>query len=322
MIKIDIISGFLGAGKTTFIQKILKTCAAINEKVVLIENEFGEIGIDGDLVRNEGFTVYEISQGCICCSMKSDFLYTLSEIIEKIKPDRIIFEPSGIFIPDEIIDILKIPQLSEKCFLNSLVTVVDCVNFLEQNSKFGYFFESQISHASVILLSKTKYVPPLEIDKVADKLKKINTWAEIIAKDWDLFDAKEIRLILDGEVGADIYELLDSHHEDSTGCHEQHDHSSHSHMDEFQSFGINTSEQFTHEALNNALLKLNGPDCGEILRGKGLLKSREGFLRFSYVNGQFTIDNAGFETTGRICFIGRNLNKSMLCDAFNIKYNG
>jgi G3E family GTPase len=319
MIKIDIISGFLGAGKTTFIQKILKTCAVMDEKVVLIENEFGEIGIDGELIRKEGFEVYEISKGCICCTMKSDFLYILSEIIEKINPDRIIFEPSGIFIPTEILDILKMPQFSKECSLNSMVTVVDCINFLQQNSKYGYFFKRQISDASNIILSKTQLLNNMEIDEVVKKLKEINGQAEIFAKDWNHVVTEDIKLILEREIEEDINELLDFHHEDLISATAPQCQISHEHNQEFQSFGLKTSKQFDKNTLNNILIKLSEPEYGEIIRGKGFLKSQEFFLEFSYVNGQFSITKTDFKTTGRICFIGKNINKLKLSNLFNSK---
>ncbi|HBC94144.1 MAG TPA: hypothetical protein DCZ10_14915 [Pelotomaculum sp.] len=128
MIKVDVVSGFLGAGKTTLIKLLLK--AYENERVVLVENEFGEIGIDGELVERDGFDVFEISNGCICCIMKKDFVQVLARVIEEFKLERIIIEPTGISILSEIIDILRRPEFASQCLINSLLTVVDSVNYL------------------------------------------------------------------------------------------------------------------------------------------------------------------------------------------------
>lgn len=119
MTKLDVVSDFLGAGKTTLIKKMLAVCAENGESVVLVENEFGEIGIDGPALRMAGVEVYEISKGCVCCSLKGDFTAILKDILSSLKLDRIIFEPSGIFVLDEIFDIMNNPDISRSCFLNT-----------------------------------------------------------------------------------------------------------------------------------------------------------------------------------------------------------
>jgi len=164
MIKVDIISGFLGAGKTTLIRKLLK--AHEDEKVVLIENEIGEIGIDGEIVERDGFQVLELSTGCICCSMKVDFFNTITKVIEDIKPERIIIEPTGIGLLSEIIDIVNRPDFKDRSYINSLITVVDSMNYLDQLDVFGEFFQDQIRNASILALSKTQFVEEQEIKEM------------------------------------------------------------------------------------------------------------------------------------------------------------
>ena len=172
MIKVDVVSGFLGSGKTTLIKSLLK--AYENEKVVLIENEFGEIGIDGDIIEREGFQVFEISSGCICCIMKKDFLMVLSRIIKEFNPDRIIIEPTGISILSEIIDMLSTKEVSENCSINSLITVIDSINYLEQCDVFGEFFEDQIINAETLILSKSQFIKQEKVEEIIIELREVN----------------------------------------------------------------------------------------------------------------------------------------------------
>lgn len=307
MIKIDVVSGFLGSGKTTLIKSLLK--AYENEKVVLIENEFGDIGIDGDIIEREGFQVFEISSGCICCIMKKDFLMVLGRIIKEFDPDRIIVEPTGISILSEIIDILNDPEVSEKCSINSLITVIDSINYLQQCDVFGEFFEDQITNAETLILSKSQFIQPEKVKEITDSLKKLNKEAKIITSNWSDLSSNEIKKLINQNIRVDFKELF---HAETIPCKEN----------KFKAIGIETSKKFTKEELEEILEKLSNPIYGDVLRGKGFLKGIDSFLEFSYTNGQYIIDENKQRCSGKLCLIGQNLNEELLKKLFKVKVGG
>lgn len=307
MIKVDVISGFLGSGKTTLVKKLLQVHQ--KEKVVLIENEFGDIGIDGELMEREGFEVFEISSGCICCIMQKDFVQMLARIIEEFHPERIIIEPTGISILSEIIDILRKPEFSSLLQINSLVTVVDSVNYLQQCDVFGEFFEDQITNASVLTLSKSQLVDIETIAKIIASLQDFNQDVEIISKPWNALGPEEFVSLLDGQADLDFSDIL---HTDYKPCSEN----------EFEALALKTSRAFSQEELELCLIRLSQPQFGQVLRGKGFLKSPQGFLDFSYTNGQFMISLSKFKSSGKLCLIGKNLNEKEIKDLFKVKSGG
>lgn len=307
MIKVDVVSGFLGAGKTTLVKRLLSACR--NEKVVLIENEFGEIGIDGDLVERDGFDVFEISSGCICCIMKKDFVEVLQRIITEYKPERIIIEPTGISILSDIMGILKAPEFSKLCEINSLITVVDSINFLEQREVFGEFFEDQISNASVLVLSKTQLVEEKTVLAVIDALGGMNGTAEIIASSWgDLADGK-LHSLVESDGGPDFEAVSLADHRP---CREN----------EFGTFASKSTVKFTEEELTGILEELKSSRYGQVLRGKGFFRGADGNLEFSYTNGQFIVMESKFESSGKFCLIGKGLVDQELKKLFKIKNEG
>ncbi|WBW95908.1 CobW family GTP-binding protein [Oceanirhabdus sp. W0125-5] len=297
MIKVDIISGFLGAGKTTLIRKLLK--AHEDEKVVLIENEFGEIGIDGEVVEREGFQVLELSTGCICCSMKIDFLNTIKSVVEQLKPERIIIEPTGIGLLSEIIEVVNITELKDKCYINSLITVVDSINYLEQLDSFGDFFEDQIANASTLMLSKTQFVEEEEIKNIISSLRTLNKDAFIVKEIWSEFSIEYLRSFLNGELIVDFDKLF--HLEDN-----------HSLKKGIENVSLSIEREFSWKELEKILISLNNPLYGNILRGKGFIKGTEKDLEFNYVNGQYNIKECEIEGSGRMCIIGKDLDRNKI----------
>lgn len=307
MIKVDVISGFLGSGKTTLVMKLLQVHQ--KEKVVLIENEFGDIGIDGELIEREGFEVFEISSGCICCIMQKDFVQMLARIIEEFQPQRIIIEPTGISILSEIIDILRKPEFASLLQINSLVTVVDSVNYLQQCEVFGEFFEDQITNASVLTLSKSQLVDSETIATILTSLREYNQDVEIIGKPWDSLGPDEVENLLDGEADLDFSDIL---HTEYKPCSEN----------EFQTLALKTTRAFSQDELELSLSLLSQPRYGQVLRGKGFLKSPQGYLDFSYTNGQFTVAASKFKSSGKMCLIGKNLQGEEIKNLFKIKSGG
>lgn len=304
MIKVDVISGFLGSGKTTLVKKLLQVHQ--NEKIVLIENEFGDIGIDGDLMEREGFEVFEISSGCICCIMQKDFVQMLGRIIEEFQPQRIIIEPTGISILSEIIDVLQKPEFADRLQINSLLTIVDCLNYLQQCEVFGEFFEDQITNASVLILSKSQLVDSETIDKIIISLREFNADGEIISKPWDSLGPGGFEHLINGQADLDLSDIL---HTDYKPCREN----------EFEALAIKTSRAYSREELEQILTNLGQSQYGQVLRGKGFLKGPHGYWDFSYTNGQFTVLESQFKASGKLCLIGKSLREKEIKDLFKVK---
>ena len=184
MTKVDIISGFLGAGKTTLISKLLKE-ALPDEQVVLIENEFGEIGIDGGFLKDSGVEIREMNSGCICCSLVGDFGTSLKEVVDKYHPDRIIIEPSGVGKLSDVIKAVKDLHIENEIRLNSASTVADASKVKMYMKNFGEFFNNQIEHAGTIILSRTQNVSEDKLKKAIEMIRSLNADAHIITTPWD-----------------------------------------------------------------------------------------------------------------------------------------
>ncbi|MCQ2466738.1 MAG: GTP-binding protein [Clostridia bacterium] len=239
MTKVDIFSGFLGAGKTTLIKKLLSEVYA-GQKIVLIENEFGQIGIDGGFLKDAGIEVTEMNSGCICCSLVGDFGKALAKVIETYNPDRILIEPSGV---GKLSDVYKAVADCEGTDIASVTTVADASKLKIYLKNFKEFYENQIEHASTIILSRTQSVKPAKIEEAMSLIRGINTSAVVITTPWDELDGKQIfdAMVKNDTVAKMAEELLHEHEhehhhhhehgEDCTcGCHDHdHDHDEHEH---------------------------------------------------------------------------------------------
>ena len=235
MVKIDIISGFLGAGKTTLIKKLLKE-AFEGEQVVLIENEFGEIGIDGGFLKDAGIEIREMNSGCICCSLVGDFGASLKEVVEKYHPDRILIEPSGV---GKLSDVIKAVQGVEEDVdiqLNSYTTVVDAKKCKMYMRNFGEFFDNQVQYAGAIIMSRTDIVDEKKAMESMELLRSINEKAAIITTPIEKLDGKKILEVMEHPVSLADELLKEEHehhhhhdHDDECGCGHDHDHEHHHH---------------------------------------------------------------------------------------------
>lgn len=195
MVKIDIISGFLGAGKTTFVNLLLKHYISEGLRPVCIVNEFGEIGLDSKIINANGFTAVEIEGGCICCTLKDDIAKTIVEVIEKLNPTNIVFEPSGIFIFDNFYDIINSDELKGKCELSNAITIVDSLNFNFSKIKYGSFIYNQIRNTTKIVISKLEKEQN-EIEELFCDINNINSETTIFSKKWDLWEKQDFDLLL------------------------------------------------------------------------------------------------------------------------------
>ena len=243
MTKIDIISGFLGAGKTTLIKKLIKEALG-GEKVVLIENEFGEIGIDGGFLKEAGIEITEMNSGCICCTLVGDFGAALRDVITKYSPDRIIIEPSGV---GKLSDVIKAVADVKKDFddveLNSFITVADAGKTTMYMKNFGEFFNDQIENANTIVLSRTAKTPESKLEKAVAAIKEHNDKAVIITTDWDSLTGKQILDTMEKAAG-EIKDLLFTKEELESCEHHHHDHE---HEDGHECCGHHHEHEDDHE---------------------------------------------------------------------------
>ena len=341
MTKIDIISGFLGAGKTTLIKRLLAD-ALKGEQVVLIENEFGEIGIDGGFLKDSGIVVNEMNAGCICCSLVGDFGKALHDVVEQYHPDRILIEPSGVGKLSDVIGAVQNAHLDVQ--LNSFVTVVDALKAKMYLKNFGEFFENQVAHAGAILLSRTAECPAKRLDEVVGLLRGLNAHARIVTTPWKELTGMQLLQTMEGSRDL-VQEVLDEiarepvhehhHHHDHEHEHHHehdHDHEHHHHHDHcgcghdhdadevFTSWGVETPHKYTEEELNRALTALGDPSLGTVLRAKGIVPAADGgeWLHFDYVPGAPEIRRGAADYTGRLCVIGAELDEERIADLFGV----
>ncbi len=337
MTKIDIYSGFLGAGKTTLIKRLISDCFK-GEKLVLIENEFGEIGIDGGFLADAGIEITEMNSGCICCSLVGDFRSALSKVIDEYQPDRILIEPSGV---GKLSDVIKaVEAIADKnVVLNSFTTVVDAGKCKMYMKNFGEFFNDQIENAGTIIMSHTDVVKPDKLKIAVDLVREKNSDAVIVTtpvaelSSEALIDAIERKDTLasvmeavnnehktyhhhhdeDCDCGCHEHEHEHHHHHDEDcdcGCHEHHHHH---HADEvFVSFGRETTKKFSVEELKDILDSFCDEErFGIVLRAKGIVDCVDGqWIYFDYTPGEADIRRGSAAIIGRICVIGSKLNES------------
>lgn len=333
MIKVDIFSGFLGAGKTTLIKKLVEE-AYKGEKLVLIENEFGEIGIDGGFLKDAGIEINEMNSGCICCSLVGDFGKALQQVIDEFNPERILIEPSGVGKLSDIIDAVRNLGL-EEVELNGFTTVVDAKKAKIYMKNFGEFFNNQIENASSIILSHTQSLNEEKLAKVVDLIREHNPHAVLITTDWDKLDGKQILAAMERRdtIEDTLADMEHEHHHHDHEHHHHHDHEEgccccghdhdhhHHHADEvFESIGVETTKKFTAEGIKNALEKLEDEHSyGFVLRAKGIVEGQDGqWIHFDYVPGEPDVRFGNAEVMGRLCIIGSKMNKDAVRQLFEI----
>lgn len=339
MTKIDIISGFLGAGKTTLIKKLLSE-AFQDEQVVLIENEFGEIGIDGGFLKEAGIEIREMNSGCICCSLVGDFGASLKEVIEKYHPDRILIEPSGVGKLSDVIKAVQGVQEETGLVLNSYTTVVDAKKCKMYMRNFGEFFNNQVEYAGAIIMSRTDIVDEKKAVAAMELLRGINKKAAIITTPIEELDGKKLLEVMEHPVSLEeellkeevcpecghVHDHDHEHHHEHHHDHEEHcgcghEHHHHHHADEvFTSWGKETIRKYSREELDRILNTLSSSEeYGIILRAKGMLPSENGtWIYFDMVPEETEIREGTPEYTGRLCVIGSKLKEDKLASLFGL----
>ena len=357
MTKIDIISGFLGAGKTTLIKKLLSE-AFPGEKLVLIENEFGEISIDGGFLKESGVQISEMSSGCICCSLVGDFGKALKDVKAQFQPDRILIEPSGVGkLSDVVVAVQNTIAEMPDMVLDSFVTVADGTKVKVYMKNFGEFYNNQIESAGTILLSRTQKLSQEKLEAAVALLREKNPDAAILTTPWDQLDGKAILSAMEKVSLAD--ELLEKmraehaadeaehdhehhhhdhdhehdheHHHEHEHDHEHHHdhecddpscscHHHHHHADEvFTSWGKETPKVFTQADIERILTALDSGDYGRILRAKGIVNGEGGrWIEFDFVPEEHDIRPGRPDYTGRLCVIGSELQEDKLAELFGL----
>lgn len=337
MTKIDIISGFLGAGKTTLIKKLLSE-AFQSEKVVLIENEFGEIGIDGGFLKEAGVEITEMNSGCICCSLVGDFGTALEKVINDYHPDRVIIEPSGV---GKLSDVIRaVEGVAEKVdiTLNSYTAVVDGQKCKMYMKNFGEFFNNQIEYARTIILSRTQKMNEEKLAQCIAMIKEHNDKATIVTTPWDDINGVKILNAMEKEndfVLKLMEEEHEHHHHEHDHEHEHHHHHDHGpdctcgchdhdhhHADEiFTSWGQETGKKYDREQMRMTLDVLaHTQEYGSVLRAKGMVPDTEGgWIYFDLVPGEFELRDGEADVTGRLCVIGSELKEDELAQLFGLK---
>ena len=338
MTKIDIISGFLGAGKTTFIKKMIEEVFK-GEKIVLIENEFGEVGIDGGFLKDAGIEITEMNSGCICCSLVGDFGKNLHEVIEKFHPDRILIEPSGVGKLSDVMKSVIDVEKDEDVKLNGLITVVNALKASKQMKAFGEFFNNQIEYATTVVLSRSQKATPEQLELCVKQIQALNPKAAVITTPWDEIKGEQILKVVEGQDSLEVKLLAEQHakeealehehehhhdhdHEEhdencTCGCHD-HDHHHHHHADEvFTSWGIETPNTYSAEDIEKILTALDSGEYGAILRAKGMVPAPDGtWVYYDYVPEEHDIRSGKPEVTGKICVIGSKLDEDKLAELF------
>lgn len=299
MIKIDVITGFLGAGKTTFMKMLLEKGAFADEKIVIIENEFGDVPIDHYSLENPLYSVVEISGGCICCSLKVDIIQALASIAEKEKPDRILIEPSGIFIVEDLFEILNNQLIDQKFALNGIYTIVDAAHFLIDQMRHAPFFKSQLTYASHIVLSKVAQESDEVLASVLEGLMTYNNKAKYYALPYEVLEKADLEAMFYND--DTLYTSMGKAYVEGlitakpVGSHKP-----------MLSVGINKVKTFIKEEFEGFIDAVNLGKYGEIVRLKGYIMINDQRYLVNYVSGEITYE-AVSEGVSRLTVIGLNL---------------
>ncbi len=344
MTKVDIFSGFLGAGKTTLIKKLIAD-GYNGQKLVLIENEFGQIGIDGGFLKESGINITEMNSGCICCSLVGDFGTALKDVIDQFDPDRILIEPSGVGKLSDVVAAVKRVEGTDIC---GTVTVIDASKCRIYLKNFKEFYENQIKYAGTIILSRTGNISQEKLDQAIALIREINDHSQIITTAADmaaaLLEAEQHELEHshhhhehgedceceeckhhhhhddDDDDDEDEHEHHHHHHDHDDDDHDEHEHHHHHHdhhADEvFDSIGFETSKRFTKDQIENVD---DTEKYGMILRSKGIVAGEDGsWIHFDFVPEEAEVRTGASDVTGKIVVIGSGVKKDAVKELFGI----
>lgn len=312
-VKVDIYSGFLGAGKTYLIKKLIKD-SVYDKNIAIIENEFGEVSIDGAILRDSNIEVKEINSGCICCQVTGDFKDGILEVLEKFSPSKIIIEPSGVAKLTDIIDILKERDLSQKLKVDNIITVVDPEKFYAYKENFKYFYEDQIKNAKKIVLSRTQKIDSKLCNEIKIEIQKMNPKGKIIIKPWsqllstEIIDSNEENSIIKKGIRGSL----------SLRKEEKANKDKKMANDVFETYAIYPKNKVSKNELISKFKFISSSNTyGDVLRAKGIVKFNDGSHgQFDFVKDEFVLRNINTSTSNVISIIGVGLNKNELQNLF------
>lgn len=339
MIKVDVFSGFLGAGKTTLIKKLIEE-AYVGEKLVLIENEYGNVNIDSAFLRDTKVSIKELSSGCICCSISGDFGSTLDSIVEWMSPDRILIEPSGVGKLSDVMRNIRQAKCKEQLALDCVTTIVDAKKCRSYSENFGDFYIDQISSANCILMSRTTEISSEKLESSVALIREHNSAASLITKPWDQISGSEIRRAMEqaSSLETDLQELEEDligqtfgtalfrrpkvkranlygkHKKDSFIRKNQAEVSTEEETTVFSSWGMETTRCFSKEEIREILDKLKDTSrYGTVLRAKGsVVGQQDSWIYFDFVPEETNIRDGIPDVVGKICLIGTDLQEDAL----------
>ena len=325
MVKVNIISGFLGAGKTTLIKKLLSAIKPGTEKIILLENEYGDVGVDGAFMKDSGIIVDELNSGCICCTLVGDFQKAVDELIEKYNPDRLIIEPSGVGKLSEIVNAVeKCKARHAELEIAGCATVVDAGKARMHMKNFGEFFLDQVNTADTVIFSRTRMLSADRVEKSRALIEEAHPGVRIVTTAWDELPAEVMLEVV--ETGRPIVLHVEHehhhHHDHDEHCCCGHDHEHghhHHHADEvFVSIGWETAKRYEQADIAAMLDKLSDEEeYGNVLRAKGILCNAAGeWFQFDYVPGESQFRPGSADYTGRICVIGAHIDEKALKELF------
>lgn len=310
--QIDIFSGFLGAGKTMLIKKLLNE-RAYGKNTVIIENEFGEVGIDGDILKESNIEVKEINSGCICCQVSGNFGEAIDEVINKYKPDNIIIEPSGVAKLSEILKILEGIKFQHNAEIRNIFTLIDIRNYEMYMKNFKEFYENQIRKATKIVLSRSQLVDKNKIKDTIDSLKKFNSKAEIIYKPWENLNVSDFLKVSNLDERSQMT-IMTSNKSKILRREENH-----TAKEIFESYPIDILESMSAQEIQKKFEFIaNSEKFGKIIRAKGIVKGIDGdYYQFDYVPNEFKSRKIKWSNKKVVSIIGSELNKKELARLFS-----
>lgn len=334
MVKVNIISGFLGAGKTTLIKKLL-TGSVAKEKIILLENEYGEVGVDGSFMKDSGIIVDELNSGCICCTLVGDFQKAVDDLIAKYHPDRLLIEPSGVGKLSEILAAVeRAKERHSDLVVTGCATVVDAGKCRMYMKNFGEFFLDQIKTSATVIFSRTQLLSAERIEKSRALVEEQHPGVRIVTTPWDDLSAdtlleviesgKPMEIHLDDDDDDDDEDEHEHHHhdhEDGETCscgHHHHHHHGHDADEVFVSVGVETANRYEQDEVKAMLDKLSDEEeYGTVLRAKGVLQNAAGeWFQFDYVPGESQFRPGTPDYTGRLCVIGAHIDEKALRELF------
>jgi len=296
MTELTVVSGFLGAGKTTFASMLLRYFLSKNQRAVYIVNEFGETGLDARIIETEGFKSVEIFGGCVCCTLKGELASSISEVIDTFAPDNIVFEPSGIFVFDKFLEVMERPEIKAKCCVSGAFTIVDSARFnFAKSALYGTFINNQIKATPVIILSKLEKTDK-NIDEIICDIRNINPGAYVCSKVWNEWENEDF-----DEIYSD-YKLMTKF--------KPLEHAKGNSHKLFKSFTIQLKKIFTDSKINELSTLCKSGGFGDVCRIKGIVKTDEGFKLINIVFDDLTIEAFFGDCETTLTFIGDMLNEN------------